>query len=312
MSGLHLQQYDDFLQKLLKSDRDSGPAGSTICKPLPQGLKVPSFFATTPMDVSDIPKTLPPLPEVLDGELEMAAFTHHSVETVKGKNYQLLEWIGDSYLHIISTVLITQTFHIPSEGDLSLLREILVRNSTLAGYSAWYQFEKRAKVPPQVPKKVWGDIFEAYVAAIILSDPVDGLPRTISWLKALWAASLERQLRQLAQSKAQPLQSDASKLIQEKTMKERLAEALLVPGIKISYEARDKMKTDRDHKLSLFTVDAFLIGWGERTFLGSGTARGKGEAGNKAAQMALANKKLIKVFSDKKKAYLTRREPVSQ
>jgi ribonuclease-3 len=41
-----------------------------------------------------------------------------------------------------------------------------------------------------------GDIFEAYVAAVILSDPAGGLARAISWLKALWGMTLRKEIIQ--------------------------------------------------------------------------------------------------------------------
>ena len=58
----------------------------------------------------------------------------------------------------------------------------------------------------------------------------------------------------------------------------------------------------------MFTVGCFLTGWGETDKqIGFGSALGKKEAGAKAAQLALDNRKLLKVYIDKKKEYMEAR-----
>ena len=64
-------------------------------------------------------------------------------------------------------------------------------------------------------------------------------------------------------------------------------------------------KRDKNLGLPLFAIGAYLDGWGETNkLLGIGTALGKKEAGFKAATVALENRKLMKVYEDKKKAFL--------
>lgn len=155
----------------------------------------------TPWKSSEILNHLPPLPAVLDKTLEEAAFTHTSAGggKITDITYERLEWVGDTYMELVATLLISQTFPHHNPGKSSQLRERCVKNVTLSEFSYAYGFDKRAKFDKEfVTKdmtKIMGDIFEAYVAAIILSDPLDGLPRAAAWLKGLWGRTLEKEIR---------------------------------------------------------------------------------------------------------------------
>ena len=92
-----------------------------------------------------------------------------------------IEWIGDAYIELISTLLISQTFPSLLPGKFSQIREGLVKNVTLADFSRKYGFDKRLQIPQanfdvkeSDKVKILGDVFEAYVAAVILSDPAEG------------------------------------------------------------------------------------------------------------------------------------------
>ena len=249
-------------------------------------------------------------------------------------SYERLEWLGDCYIELFATCFIFQTFGALAPGKCSQIREILVRNITLAAFCEKYGLPQRAILPrefsggPMPPGseaakkseviKVHGDIFEAYVAAVILSDPENGLPRAATWLKALWSRTIERQIRD---SKKKPTTMEVRELGQgaakEKPAlpsKVQLANALVLKGVELLYEDEpSRRKKDRDNGLPLFTVGVYLKGWGEeRKFLGVGTAQGKREAGERAAQQALENKKVMKIYSEKKKAYLAAREAEAQ
>ena len=281
----------------------------SLLSSLSPGLVVPSPFTASPMTASDVPDELPPLPTILDPSLEQAVFTHKGRGTATSPDYERLEWLGDAYLHIISTLVIFQSFGASQEGDLSYFREILGRNSTLTGYSRLYHFDQRIKLPLDMQRKethkIWGDVFEAYVGAVILSDPADGLQRATRWLKALWAKSLERQLKTLSKDTKKAQDRADAGAGPALLAKERLSAALVVKGVSLSYEPRETVRHDRDNpKIQLFMVDVFLIGWGKRTFLGSGTGKSMADAREKAAEAALSNKKLMKVYEDKKAAYM--------
>ncbi|KAH7157044.1 ribonuclease III domain-containing protein [Dactylonectria macrodidyma] len=307
--------------------RHHGEASST-------SLPIPDLSTATPWSSSDISSELPPLPRILDPELELAVFSHPGIG--HGPNYERLEWLGDAYIEMIATALIFQTFGFASAGRNSQVREQLVRNVTLAKYFMQYKMEKRARLPsdlgtmeemmrtrtkPKELTKIQGDIFEAYVAAVVVSDPVNGVVAVIAWLKSLWARTIKDQIKQAEKSRksapsGQGFQSTApgGTSVNGALPKEQLAQILIVKGILLRYEdVPSKEKKDKDLGLPLFTVAIYLDGWGESNkFLGSGTALQKKEAGQKAAAMALENKKLMAFYGDKKKAFLAAQKALSE
>lgn len=290
--------------------------------------KTMSPFSLTPWKSSQIPLVLPPLPDVLDPTLEASAFVHLGFGSGKTTDlsYERLEWVGDAYLYLVSTLLISQTFPALTPGKCSQLRERLVKNLTLADYSRQYGFDKRAKLPDvlysasreQERTKVLGDIFESYVAAVVLSDPADGVRRVSEWLKDIWGMTLAKEILQEERNgmlldsplwrlrgKAEPVQSIvAPRNTVPLNAKEQLQKLLGSKGVQIIYKDAAPEKKDPKNKLALFTVGVYLTGWGEKEkMLGSGRANGKKDAGIKAAEMALANKKMMKIYIDKKKVF---------
>ena len=279
---------------------------------------------------ASIPDRLPALPKILDPILEAGAFIHQGV--TKGRvtdvSYERLEWIGDSYIYFLSSILISKTFPTLLPGKCSQLRERLVKNVTLAYYARQYGFEERAKLPSSfsVPSfrqskdvdktKVLGDIFEAYVAAVVLSDPEDGITRVSAWLKDLWGMTLKKEIIEEEKhglkiksplwnlpkpaDRAQP----AAPVAPPPNPKERLQKLLGSTGIKLEYKDAAPVKKDKETKLPLFTVGVYLSGWGEKDrLLGTGTAHGKKDAGMKAAAMALENRKAMDLYVEKKRVF---------
>ena len=283
-----------------------------------------SPVSITPWTGSTIPKTLPPLPEVLDPTLKAAAFIHHGTTAGNATDlsYEKLEWVGDAYVYVVSTLLISQTFPGLLPGKCSQLRERIVKNVQLAEYARQYGFEKRAKLPPmdslkQSDKtKIQGDIFEAYIGAVILSDPVNGVSRCSEWLKSLWGMTLAKDIR--AQEQAgkvdspmwrlrgteEPIQLVATKSEMVIPSRDRLKSLIGVKGINLSYKDVGPERKDKNNKLPIFTVGVYLDGWGEKDKqLGFGSAHGKKEAAAKAADMALSNTKLMNVYVEKKRLF---------
>jgi len=290
--------------------------------------KTMSPFSLTPWKSSTIPLILPPLPEVLDPTLETSAFVH--IGCGRGGptdlSYERLEWVGDAYVYLISTLLISQTFPSLPPGKCSQMRERLVKNLTLASYSRQYGFDKRVQLPEdfqnvsreQEKTKVMGDVFESYVAAVVLSDPADGVRRVSEWLKDIWGMTLAKEILHEERNgmwldsplwrlrgKAEPVQEImTTKQTVPLNAKEQLLKLLGSRGVQITYRDAAPEKKDPTNKLPLFTVGVFLSGWGEKDkMLGSGRANGKKDAGMKAAEMALANKKMMKMYLDKKRVY---------
>jgi ribonuclease III len=268
----------------------------------------------------DIPASgLPPLPPVLNPALEQAALTHSGmVVKPTDMSYERLEWIGDAYLYLMSTAFIFQTFPNLATGRSAQLRERLIKNETLSGYTVQYGIDERTRFPAEfdlqgrvggsqaslkVKKKVLGDVFEAYVAAAILGD-ADGLSRVATWLKALWSTTISQEIHD--ECKAPPARScqaeDGTKgSDQEVNPKVILKKMIGARGVKIVYNDVGEPTKQKSSGLPLFTVGVFLDGFGETNLqLGQGSALSKKEAGAKAAQNALENKKLIKKFEQKK------------
>ncbi|KAF4984674.1 hypothetical protein FZEAL_190 [Fusarium zealandicum] len=289
------------------------------------GTLVPGI---TPWLSSDISSELPPLPPIIKPELEIATFSHPGLGP--GPNYETLEWYGDAILEMISTEFVMQIFedHLPV-GRCSQIREQLVRNITLAEYYRQYGFEKKTRLPTDLgsmeqlirtkPRdrdviKIQGDVFEAYVGAVVRSDPVNGRANVVTWLKALWGRTIKDQIKQaekIHEASALRVQEDKSAEgalatpAKEKTPKERLAHMLVIKGIKIRYEDMPCHKKDKNLGLPLYAIGAYLDGWGETNkLLGIGTALKKTEAGAKAANAAMENRKLMKLYASKKKEFL--------
>lgn len=294
----------------------------------------PEVPILTPWKPSEVAKDIPPLPAVLDPALEKASFTHAGcIETRDGRSYEQLEWLGDAYLYLMSTAYIFMTFpHLP-HGDMCHIREVLVRNSTLKEYSVQYGFEKRAILPKEYDisgrqggskatekerAKVLGDIFEAQVAAIILSDPIRGVSRTAAWLKELWSTTISKEIKRHTQpqpSLVAPVMgfaSPAGTQHQATSAKVQLSAelALANPRVNIVYRTLDESRTIRDPltKQPLFVQAVFLEGYGETKQLGTGTSKKKADANEMAALNALENKRLMSTYKEKKRLAVESRE----
>ncbi|KAL1877015.1 hypothetical protein Daus18300_002624 [Diaporthe australafricana] len=294
----------------------------------------PEVPILTPWKPSEVAKNIPPLPAVLDPALEQASFTHAGcIEARDGRSYEQLEWLGDAYLYLMSTAYIYMTFHHLPHGDMCHIREVLVRNATLKEYSVQYGFEKRAILPKEYDisgrqggskatekerAKVLGDIFEAHVAAIILSDPIRGVSRTAAWLKELWSTTIPKEIKKHTQpqpSLVAPVMGSASPAgaqHQVTSAKVQLSAelALANPRVNIVYRTLDESRTIRDPltKLPLFVQAVFLEGYGETKQLGTGTNKKKADANEMAALNALENKKLMSTYKEKKRLAMESRE----
>ncbi|EJP65589.1 RNase3 domain-containing protein [Beauveria bassiana ARSEF 2860] len=286
---------------------------------LESNLRIPSMDYATPWRSSEMSRELPPLPAVKDKGLEKLAFTHPG--SVPGsrpdQQYERLEWLGDAYLELFATALIDKTFLQLPSGRCSQIRERLIRNTTLASYFREYGLEARARLPSDVINqkkpsrgsssdkdllKTQSDMFEAYVAAVILSDPANGIETTMSWLKALWARSLIEDVQKAERS--QTLVARTENTRRERTPKEELSSRIVIKGIRLRYERMESKKRDKHLGQELFTVGVYLDGWGESgKLLGVGSALSIKEAGQKAAAGVMENKKLMKVYESHKKAF---------
>lgn len=226
---------------------------------------------------------LPVLPPISNQSLEKAVFTHPGVSNDLKTTYDRLEILGDAYIELIATKIVWDMFPDLSSGRISQIRELLVKNETLSEYASMYGFDRRAVVPQDYLKqpKRWiktkGDIFEAYVAAVILSDSIDGYRAVEKWLSQLWAPKLtgldNRQVNLQA--------------------KEALAKKIMGKGVKLKY-VDERPSVQLKGGMQTFYVGVYLTGWGwTNKHLGSGEGLNKSIAGDQAARAALLNTSLI-------------------
>lgn len=245
--------------------------------------------------------TLPKLPEILNKSLENIPFTHQGTLNAKESNdvdmsYDRLEFLGDAYIELIATRVIFPRFPKLTAGQLSQKRQLLVKNETLADFSLAYGFDARARLPKDVlmannfdSRKLWtkimGDIFEAYVAAVILSDPDDGFSVVEAWLTELW----------------EPTLSNRDEGTLNLNAKAQLAAKIMGKGIKINYREDAQPELNKKEGKILFRIGAYLTGWGwENKHLGSGVGWNKNEAGGHAAAQAMSNPFVSQVIAIKR------------
>ncbi|EGW29964.1 uncharacterized protein SPAPADRAFT_57457 [Spathaspora passalidarum NRRL Y-27907] len=164
--------------------------------------EVPPIINTAQADGVDS-SDLPPLPPIRDPVLEARVFTHRSYmnnrsstseeTTINGHN-ERLEFLGDSILNTLVTIIIYNMFTTASEGQLSKIRSDLVNNKTLGHFSLAYGMDKRLKtsivdlaVTPD--QKLFADVFEAYIGALAVERDLD-LEDIRQWLDQLYTPML--------------------------------------------------------------------------------------------------------------------------
>lgn len=155
---------------------------------------------------------LPPLPPIKP-QYQKTAFCHKSLYTTSRElatsdlTYERLEFLGDAYIELFASRLIYESYsHLPA-GRMSQVRELLVKNETLAELSRSYGFDGKIAVGAEIGEllrdsrgrgnkgynKIVGDVFEAYVAAVVLSDfEGRGFEKAEAWCRELWEGKLER------------------------------------------------------------------------------------------------------------------------
>ncbi|OQE34358.1 hypothetical protein PENCOP_c019G00650 [Penicillium coprophilum] len=225
----------------------------------------------------------PKLPPIIDDKLELAVFTHPALSNDNNATYDRLEILGDAYIELIATKLVWEKFPDLPAGRISQIREILVKNETLSGFAEIFGLDRRVSVPLNynTPSKRWtktkGDVFEAYVAAVILSDPVRGYEVAKHWLAGLWVPILKN----LGHQKG------------ELRCKEALAKKIMGKNVKLEY-LEERPSIQQKGGTQTFFVALYLTGWGwNKRFLGSGQGLSKAAAGDEAAKKTLLNTPLI-------------------
>lgn len=181
-----------------------------------------------------------------------------------------------------------------------------MKNETLAAFAMKYNFHDRYLLPkeymerdPKLNIKILGDIFEAYCAAVIMSDKEHGIERVSEWLKTLWAGTLEDDITKNYDGQGVKA---IGPVITTANAKQELARQLLSRNIRLHYKDVGEPTRDPKTNLPLYSVGVFLEGWGKKNkLLAVGKALGKKEAGAKAAEKAL--KEDLYEYKEKKRIF---------
>lgn len=259
-------------------------------------------------------KTLPPLPPIAEPHLHEAVFTHRSInapygqllqpqDILLGLDYERLELLGDAYIELIASRALYNRFPHVDVPELCSWRERLVENSTLGKFSEAYGFPDRLRHHSQWEhnskawRKVVADIFEAYVAALVLADPKGGFATAEKWLTELWAPQLL---------------GFREKIVENVKFKEELSRLICVKDIKLDYRQEKRMTYDAG-SLQRFYFGVYLTGWGfEDEWLGSGEGQNKHEAATAAASAAVKNSPVVKVAAKLKAEIMEAREKAKE
>lgn len=248
---------------------------------------------------------LPPLPPIRDAKIRNQAFTHSSI--ADGQNsreryalsYERLEHLGDAYLQTMATKMLFAKYPRATDGRLSRLRQNLVRNTTLAKFTSAYKLDKQLLINPEQKRllnddswtKIRGDLFEAYIGALIISSPDNGEKIVEAWLRELWTE--------------QVINGDWLTMIAprefEEDAKNELAKKVLGVGVKLRYEAGKPPRFSKAEGVTTYFLDIYLDGWGyDSQLLGRGEGISKKSATSRAAAAALRNHPLIDQIMSKK------------
>ncbi|KAF1362174.1 ribonuclease III [Lizonia empirigonia] len=254
-------------------------------------------------------KDLPPLPPIDEPHIHDAVFTHRSFIVKNGEkgtytdldlDYERLEFLGDAYIELIASHALYSRFPHVDVPQLCSWRERLVENSMLGKFSDAYGFTDRLRYYNQFDrnskagKKVVADLFEAYVAGIVLSDPQNGYQIADEWLTELWATQLL---------------SFKEKIIEDPMAKNKLAALVAVNDIKIEYREERPMIYEKGSNLQKYFMGVYLTGWGyQDEWLGSGEGQNKANASSAAAADAIRkNSSVLKDAARQKSELVAKR-----
>ncbi|KAJ4363337.1 hypothetical protein N0V95_001110 [Ascochyta clinopodiicola] len=267
-------------------------------------VEVPAYVHRKVQEAKD----LPPLPPIDEPHIHDAVFTHRSFIIKNGEkgtytdldlDYERLEFLGDAYIELIASHALYSRFPHVDVPQLCSWRERLVENSMLGKFSEAYGFTDRLRHHNQWDrnskawKKVVADVFEAYVAGIVLADPQNGYNIADEWLTELWAPQLL---------------SFKEKIIEDPHAKNKLAALVVVNDIKLEYREERPMIYEKGSNLQKYFMGVYLTGWGyQDEWLGSGEGQNKANASSAAAADAIKKNSSVTQNAAKQKAELVAR-----
>ncbi|KAL8916740.1 MAG: hypothetical protein Q9172_006158 [Xanthocarpia lactea] len=242
---------------------------------------------------------LPPLPVIPDPAVAKAASLHQGAldaQTPLHASLERLEFLGDAYLGFLAAQTVHARYPQFTSGKLSQTKQFLVCNATLARFTTHYGLDKRAQLPEEIrikegtDSKFWtkilGDLFEAYVGGIIVSDPQHGYATVDTWMAELW----------------EPLfTSEVEDEVVNRNAKQELATKIMTKGTRITYLDNGPPQKSSLKGRDIYSIKVCYTGLGYHDLsLGAGKGSNKAEAGYTAASQALRNPQLTEIMAKKK------------
>ncbi|CAI4049011.1 hypothetical protein N7582_004542 [Saccharomyces uvarum] len=272
-----------------------------------------SYDPTKTGDITKTTKWPPKLPEIQDLAIKARVFIHKS--TIKDKVYlsgseminahnERLEFLGDSILNSVMTLIIYNKFPDYSEGQLSTLRMNLVSNEQIKQWAIMYKFHEKLKTNFDLKDensnfqngklKLYADVFEAYIGGLMEDDPRNNLPKIRKWLRKLAKPVIEEATHsQVALEKTDKLDMNA---------KRQLYSLIGYASLRLHYVTVKKPTAIDPNSIVECRV-------GDGTVLGTGVGRNIKIAGIRAAESALRDKKVLDFYA-KQRAAIPRSESV--
>lgn len=240
---------------------------------------------------SEYDDQLPGLPLISNPHLLDRVFIHKSTlndrtylseEELIGSHNERLEFLGDSILNNVVTMIIYERFRHSSEGELLKIRSQLVSNKTLAEFSITYGLDKRLRsnisdlILRQGNQKIYADVFEAYIGALAIEHKMD-LTIIKKWLTKILHLKLKSFDQEIGG--VEPLNKNAK------------TDLYLLIGTAAFHPEYRVVKTG-DGATKPFIIRCEM----GREVLGEGVAPSSKEAGLRAAMQALKNRRLLEKY----------------
>lgn len=275
-------------EQSISDQEDTGEIGKNVPANLPNSSSSKSENSNSS---GSLHNGLPPLPKIHDGQLYKRVFSHKSLNANKTylgedeivlSHNERLEFLGDSVLNYVTTLLLYERFPYVKEGFMSQWRSNLVCNKTLAEFSTLYKFDTllRKKVENSTlvtgGQKINADIFEAYIGALAIDRNYE-LRDIMDWLRELMASKMDS--AEIAAKKNTPINKDAKTRLYS-----LIGSALMHPTYKVTAHSTTFN--------GAFSVQCVM---GDEV-LGVGSAPNLKDAGLRAAMDALSKRSKIDKF----------------
>ncbi|KAH0610849.1 uncharacterized protein H6S33_011276 [Morchella sextelata] len=256
-----------------------------------------------------------------------------SIPGTENRHYERLEFLGDSYLQSIASHILYDYFPTHREGSLSEMRQSLVANRPLSTYATLYKFHLRIRegkgqentspvmLPSALPSissgpgspesesldkekekaptetnKTLADCFEAYIAALVLDDPVHGVQTAREWLEKLYAPKLAEFAKQY---NIAPIDKMAKQTLNT-----------IAGGSRVTIEYRWDGKYGGNK--GGYSIEVYLTGWGfKERLIGRGWATNKNDAALRAAMNVIADKEFCDEMTRVRLAVLGPKPPTT-